>query len=66
MWVLNLNINKGIIIMWKRKLFKNENGKFDCYDKAVEFIEMNKHKYKMDLILVNNGYIVEYKKLIKI
>ena len=45
--------------MWKIKIFKTEELK-------NKWIEKNKNKYRIDLIFVNNGYGIEYKKLMKI
>lgn len=42
--------------MWEVKTFKTEKEMFN-------FIEKNKHKYRIDTIYVDNLYAVEYKKL---
>ena len=44
--------------MWNTKYFKT-------YEKAIKFINDNWHKYQSELIIINNGYGVEYRKLIK-
>jgi len=44
--------------MWKIKYFKSEQ-------KAKQWINDNCHKYQSQLIFVNNGFNVEYRKLIK-
>jgi hypothetical protein len=45
--------------MWKTKFFKT-------FENQKKWIEKNKHRYQIDIILVNNGYAVEYKELRKI
>ena len=45
--------------MWITKVFKTEKLRNN-------WIEKNKNKYRIDIIFVNNGYGIEYKKLIKI
>ena len=44
--------------MWETKYFKT-------YEQAKKFMLRNnyKNKYRYELIFVNNGYAVEYKKL---
>jgi len=42
--------------MWNEKFFKTES-------EAKKWIEKHSNKYQMDLIFVNNGVVVEYKKL---
>jgi hypothetical protein len=42
--------------MWKIKRFKNQAA-------LDEFIELNAHKIAYNVIYINNGYAVEYKKL---
>jgi hypothetical protein len=42
--------------MWEIKHFKS-------YDDVLNFINKNEHKYQMDIIYINDGYAVEYKKL---
>lgn len=39
---------------------------FKTLEKANDFIEKNAHKLWCNIIFINNGYIVEYKKLIKV
>ena len=36
---------------------------FKDYHKMLEWIEVNKHKYRMDVCFIQDGYMVEYKKL---
>ena len=45
--------------MWQTKIFKTEKSRNN-------WIEKNKNKYRIDLIFINNGYGIEYKKLVKI
>ena len=42
--------------MWNTKFFKKEA-------QMNKWIEKNKKYYKIDVIFVNNGYVVEYKEL---
>ena len=44
---------------WKKRYFKTLKDQ-------NEWIEKNKNKYRIDLIFINNGYGIEYKKLVKI
>lgn len=53
--MLNNFLIRGLI-MWEIKHFKN-------YDAVLNFINKNEHKYQMDIIYINDGYAVEYKKL---
>ena len=48
--------------MRKRKIFKQPNS----YDKMTEWAEKNKDKFQMDIIFIENGYVIEYKPLKKI
>lgn len=41
--------------MWITKTFKTE-------EKMINFIEKNKNKYQIDIIFINNGYGIEYRK----
>jgi len=45
--------------MWSIKKFKTEA-------KARVWMEKNDHKYQMQLCFINNGCIVEYRKLRKV
>lgn len=45
--------------MWQFKKFKT-------IEARNIWIEKNKSKYRIDIVFVNNGYGVEYKKLIKL
>ena len=45
--------------MYKTKYFKS-------YKNANNFIANNINKYKMQLIFIEDGFAVEYKKLIKV
>lgn len=45
--------------MWMTKTFRTEQLR-------KKWIERNKNKYRIDIIFVNNGYGIEYKKLVKI
>ena len=45
--------------MWQVKYFKTVKAQ-------KNWIEKNWHKYRINLIFVNNGYAVEFKKLIKL
>lgn len=44
---------------WKIKTFKTK-------EQRDAWIEKNFHKYRIEIIFVNNGYAVDYKDLIKI
>ena len=50
---------KGVVNMWKLKTFKNQEA-------LQNFINKNKSKIQYNIIFINNGYGLEYKKLIKI
>ena len=45
--------------MLKQKQFKT-------LEQANQFIEKNAHRLWCDILFINNGYIVEYKKLIRV
>lgn len=45
--------------MWKVRTFKTK-------EQLNNFIKRNKNKIQYDIIFVNNGFGIEYKKLIKI
>ena len=45
--------------MWQTKTFKTQK-------QAEQWIKKHDHKYRMNLIFINNGFGVEYKKLLKI
>ena len=45
--------------MWITKVFKT-------LQQQNEWIEKNKHKYQIDILFVNNEYVIEYKKLKRI
>jgi hypothetical protein len=45
--------------MWKTKFFKTQ-------PEAETWIKTNANKYQADLIFVNNGFAVEYRRLKKI
>lgn len=45
--------------MWKIRSFRNK-------ENMEKFIEKNKDKIQWQEIFVNNGYAIEYRKLIKI
>jgi hypothetical protein len=45
--------------MWKTKIFKT-------VELRNKWIEKNKNKYRIDIIFINNGYGIEYKKLVEI
>jgi len=55
---INLVLNKELI-MWENKYFKSA-------EKRDKWIEKNKDKYVIDIIFINNGYGVEYKKIRRI
>jgi len=42
--------------MWKTKTF-------NTIEERDNWIEKNSHKYQIDIIFINNGYGVEYRKL---
>ena len=44
--------------MWNNKFFRT-------YLDMINWIRNNENKYRIDIIFVENGYGVEYKKLIK-
>ena len=45
--------------MWKIKTFKSD-------ELRNKWIADNRHKYQTEVIFINNGYAVEYKKLRKV
>jgi hypothetical protein len=45
--------------MWQTKFFKT-------LEQQEAWIAKNEHRYQIDIIIVNNGYAVEYRKLRKI
>lgn len=45
--------------MWQTKFFKT-------FEQQKSWIAKNEHRYQIDVILVSNGYAVEYRKLRKI
>lgn len=45
--------------MWQTKFFKT-------FEQQETWILKNKHRYQIDIIIVNNGYAVEYRKMRKI
>ena len=45
--------------MWNTKIFKNETD-------ARMWMQKHDHKYQMQLVFINNGMMVEYRKLIKV
>lgn len=45
--------------MWEVRTFKTK-------EQLDNFIERNKNKIQYDIIFVNNGFGIEYKKIIKI
>jgi len=45
--------------MWNIKIFKNES-------QARQWMKKNERKYRMSIVFINNGIMVEYCKLIKV
>jgi hypothetical protein len=44
--------------MWQTKFFKT-------FKRQAKWIDKNKNRYQIDIIFINNGYAVEYRKLRK-
>lgn len=45
--------------MWEIKYFKTE-------DEMERFIDKNRNKIQFEIIFINNGYAIEYRKLRKV